>query len=80
MKFQIEVTTVVNIPYRPAQYPAGMTPQEALSLEVEELSKDPRELMALDAEVVGIRSVVLDDHPKRSPFADLAERALSSVR
>jgi hypothetical protein len=61
MKFQIEVTTVVEIPYNERQYPADMTPQEALSLEIEELSKDPRELMALDGHVARVRGIAVQE-------------------
>jgi hypothetical protein len=35
MKFRIEVTTVVDLPYRPEQYPKGMSPETALSLELD---------------------------------------------
>jgi hypothetical protein len=75
MKFRIEVTTNSDLPYKPTQYPAGMSPEEALTLEIEELSKDPRELLALDNEVVEITGVVVGYEPKRSPFSDLANRA-----
>jgi hypothetical protein len=72
MKFRIEVTTYLDLPYRPAQYPAGMDPQAALSLELEELSKDPRELLALDAQVVGVIGSLVEDD-KQAPQRTLAD-------
>jgi hypothetical protein len=69
MKFRIEVTTFVDLPYRPKQYSKGMSPEAALSLELEELSKDPRELLGLDVQVTGVSgSIVQDDAtpPSRS--------------
>jgi hypothetical protein len=44
---QSEITARVAFEFKPENYPAGFTPDEALALELEQAAQDPHEYLAL---------------------------------
>jgi hypothetical protein len=47
MKISLEILTTVEFEISAEKYPAGMDPDTALSLEIEQASKDPHEYVAM---------------------------------
>lgn len=59
-KLKLEITATVVFDYDPSRYPEGMSPEEALGLELEHAADEPEEYLAMPHVVTQVSGAVLN--------------------
>jgi hypothetical protein len=62
MKISMEIVTTVEFEVSSDKYPAGMDPDTALALEVENASRDPHEYVAMQGAVTSVVGQLVQDN------------------
>lgn len=62
MKISMEILTTVEFEIAPEKYPAGMDPDTALSLEIEQASQDPHEYVAMQGASTSVVGRLVKDN------------------
>jgi hypothetical protein len=57
----LEITARVAFEFKPENYPAGFTPDQALALELEQASQDPHEYLALPRTATAVEGRLIAD-------------------
>jgi hypothetical protein len=74
-KFHLRIAIDVDFDFKPERYPAGTSPEMALSLELGQAASDPAEFAAIEGAAVSAmgeierdlragRRIILEDNPK----------------
>jgi hypothetical protein len=62
MKISMEIITTVEFEIAADKYPAGMSPDVALALEIEQASQDPHEYVAMQGAVTSVVGQLVRDN------------------